>query len=130
PSAQIATLVNPTTTLAEQVELPHRFENMTRITELVDETPDGGDVALLWGNSSQIAFWSLGSTSSTPYRSVDSTELDMVVDEVLDVPPPNEHLKVLAGYGGSGFFVLDLKKRQSFPLNTAGGEFDVQVSLD
>jgi hypothetical protein len=130
PGEQEATLVNPESTLTETVEMPHRFDRMTRITSLVDETPDGGDVALLWGTSTQIAFWSLGSTSSTPYRSVDSTELDMVVSEVLDVPPPNQHLKVLVNSEGFGFFVLDLRKRESFPLDTTGSGFRVTVSPD
>lgn len=130
PALQQAALVNPDTTLRETVDLPNRFVQMTRITNLVEETPDGGDVALLWGSSSQIAFWSLGSTSSTPYRSVDATELGIEVAEVLDVPPPNEHLKVLVGHGGTRFFVLDLEKRESFPLNTLGSGFDVNVSRD
>lgn len=130
PEKQQATLVNPESTLSQTVELPHRFDQMTRITSLVDETPDGGDVALLWGTSTQIAFWSLGSTSSTPYRSVDSTELDMVVSGVLDVPPPNQHLKVLVNSEGFGFFVLDLRKRESFPLDTDGSGFRVSVSPD
>lgn len=130
PSKQQATLVNPETSFTETVELPHRFDQMTRITSLVDETPDGGDVALLWGTTTQIAFWSLGSTSATPYRSVDSTELDMSVRQVLDVPAPNQHLKVLVGDGATKFFVLDLKKRESFPLDTEGGGYSVKVSPD
>ncbi len=131
PEKQRATLVNPENTLAESVELPHRFNKMRRITSVVDETPDGGDVALLWEQGGQdIAFWSLGSTSATPYRSVDSNELAIRIEQVMDVPAPNEHLKVLVGPAGYGFFVLDLKKRQSFPLNTQDGDFEVKVSLD
>jgi hypothetical protein len=130
PTKQQATLVNPETSFSETVELPHRFDQMTRITSLVEETPEDGDVALLWGTATQIAFWSLGSTSATPYRSVDSTELDMAVSKVLDVPAPNQHLKVLVGEGATKFFVLDLKKRESFPLDTQGSGFDVKVSPD
>lgn len=131
PGKQRATLVNPETTLAESVELPHRFNMMRRITNAIDDAPEGGDVALLWEQNGQdIAFWSLGSTSSTPYRSVDSNELDIQIEQVIDVPAPNEHLKVLVGPAGSGFFVLDLKKRQSFPLDTQEGDFEVKVSLD
>jgi hypothetical protein len=130
PDKQQATLVNPETSFTEKVDLPHRFDQMTRITTLVDEAPDGGDVALLWGRATQIAFWSLGSTSATPYRSVDSTELDMVVSDVLDVPAPNQHLKVLVGETSDKFFVLDLRKRESFPLDTQGSGFRVKVSPD
>ncbi len=129
PGREQATLVDPKSTAAEIVDLGHGFDRMTRITSLVDETPDGGDVALLWGRSTQIAFWSLGSTSSTPYRSVDSTELGSPITQVLDVPEPNQHLKVLLTSGNS-FFVLDLRKRESFPLDTRGSGFSVQVSRD
>jgi hypothetical protein len=130
PSAQRATLVDPETTTAESVQLPHRFDRMTRITELVSETPDGGDVALLWGTSTQIAFWSLGSSSSTPYRSVSSTELGISVAQVLDVPPPFQHFKVLLSPSSAKFFVLDLRRRESFPLDTRGSGFSVKVSPD
>lgn len=131
PSRSRATLIDPETTATEYVELPQGFSNMTRITQVVDDAPEGGDVALLWGgNAAQVAFWSLGSTSSTPYRSVDSSELDIRITSVLDVPAPNEHLKVLVGSGGSSFFVLDLRKRQSFPLNAIDPGFEVTISPD
>lgn len=130
PGAERATLIDPASTAGETVSLSHRFDRMTRITSLVDDTPDGGDVALLWGRSTQIAFWSLGSTSSTPYRSVDSTELGVIISEVLDVPAPNQHLKVLLSESGNSFFVLDLRNRESFPLDTRGAGFSVQVSRD
>lgn len=130
PSAKRATLVDPESTAGETVNLSHSFDQMTRITSVVDETPDEGDVALLWGSSTQIAFWSLGSTSSTPYRSVDSTELGVRISEVLDVPEPNQHLKVLLSESGNSFFVLDLRNRESFPLDTRGAGFSVEVSRD
>ncbi len=130
PEKQQATLVNPDTTFAETVTLPHRFNQMTRITSVVEGTPDGGDVALLWGQSTSIAFWSLGSTSATPYRSIDATDLGMQVSEVIDVPVPNQHLKVLVAAGSERFFVLDLRRRESFPLNTDGSGFSVTTSLD
>jgi hypothetical protein len=130
PGAERATLVDPESTAGETVDLGHTFDRMTRITSLVDGTPDGGDVALLWGRSTQIAFWSLGSTSSTPYRSVDSTELGVTISEVLDVPAPNQHLKVLLSQTGGGFFVLDLQNRESFPLTTKGSGYSVEVSRD
>lgn len=130
PEKKLATLVNPATTFAETVDLPFGFDRMTRITSLVDEPSEEGDVALLWGGSTSIAFWSLGSTSATPYRSIDPTELDLQVTEVLDIPPPNQHLKVLTGVGSDEFFVLDLRKRESFPLHTDGAGFSVSASPD
>lgn len=129
PSQRQATLVNPRTTTSEVVPLPARFSEMRRITSLVSDAPESGDVALLWGNSSSIGFWSLSSTSETPYRSVDTAELSFAVQEVLDVPAPNAHLKVLRG-AGSDLFVLDLERRQSFPLTTDFSAAEVSVSPD
>ncbi len=130
PSVLKATLVNPETIQSESVELPFAFDRMTRITGALEETPEGGDVALLWGSGPQIAFWSLGETSATPFRSIDSNVLGFAVARVIDVPAPNAHLKVLEGASGSGFFVLDLEKRQSFPLSTRSSGYGVQASPD
>src|SRR5690606_31246049 len=47
PSLSRATLVNPATTLAEVVNLPHAFSSMRRITSAVSDAPESGDVALL-----------------------------------------------------------------------------------
>ncbi len=129
PSRTQATLVNPKTTLAEIVALPYAFSEMRRITTAISNAPESGDVALLWGVSTNIAFWSLGSTSETPYRSVDTAELSFTVSEVIDVPAPNAHLKVLRGQS-SDIFVLDLNKRQSFPLNTDFSAARVSVAPD
>lgn len=129
PGSAQATLIDPQTTLAEVVHLPGSFSSMRRITTVVDDVPESGDVALLWGASQNIAFWSLGSTSSTPYRSVDTAELSFVVTKVLDVPAPHAHMKVLRG-DGSDIFVLDLNRRQSFPLNTSFGDARVSVAPD
>lgn len=131
PSRQRATLVNPETTSTEIVDLGSAYTHMVRITQSVSETPEGGDVALLWGESQTFAFWSLGSTSGSPYRAVDATELDLDIYEVLDVPAPNQHLKVLVGSPDSSkFYVLDLKKRESFPLHTESSGFQITVSPD
>lgn len=129
PAQSRATLVNPKTTLAEVVNLPSSFSQMRRITSAVSDAPEGGDVALLWGATKEIAFWSLGSTSETPYRSIDTAELSFVVSQVLDVGAPNAHLKVLRG-SSSDLFVLDLDKRQSFPLSTDFVDTNVTVSSD
>ncbi len=129
PGASRAVLVNPENTLSEAIQLPHPISRMRRITTDVADAPAGGDVALLWGASKSIAFWSLGNASATPYRSVSSTELSFTVTEVLDVPAPNAHLKVLLGQS-SDVFVLDLKTRQSFPLHTKLDQGRVAVSPD
>ncbi len=128
PGSAKAVLVSPETTRAEVIQLPGGYSQMRRITSEVSQA-DGGDVALLWGNSPNIAFWSLGSTSSTPHRSVDTAALSFPVAEVLDVPEPNSHLKVLRG-PSSDLFVLDLNARQSFPLNTSFTGGRVHVAPD
>ncbi len=97
PSLSDAVLVDPGSTVTEVVDLPQPFSAMRRITAALSEVPAGGDVALLWGAGSSIAFWSLGSTSKTPYRSVSTAQLSFAVTEVQDVPAPNQHLKVLRG---------------------------------
>jgi hypothetical protein len=131
PGTSRATLVDPETTATETVDLGAPFTKMSRITGAVDEPPSGGDVALLWGgNTGRIAFWSLGSTSGTPYRSVDATDLNMSVTEVLDVAPPNGHLKILRGDAQKRFFVLDLQRRESFPLETNSGGYSLSVARD
>lgn len=133
PSAQVAMLVDPATTLSERVELDAPYSHMTKITDSVPTLPDGGDVALLWGESQRFAFWSLGSTSGTPYASVHSTALDFAVSQVLSVPDPdgtkNGHLKILVGAGGT-FFVLDLRSREATMLTTKSPTMRVMPSRD
>src|SRR5690606_31161719 len=116
PTRSRATLVDPYTTATEVVELGAPYSRMSRITGALDSPPEGGDVALLWGGDARrIAFWSLGSTSGTPYRSVDPTDLSVPLSAVLDVGGANGHLKVLLSNDPRRFFVLDLIKRESFP---------------
>lgn len=129
PSLSDAVLVDPGSTVSEVVDLPLPFTSMRRITAALSEAPDGGDVALLWGSGSAIAFWSLGSTSKTPYRSVSTAQLSFPVSTVQDVPPPNQHLKILRG-ASPDVFVLDLESRQSFPLESQLTSATTNVSAD
>lgn len=131
PSRSKATLIDPRTTAAETVELGAPFSQMSRITGALEHPPAGGDVALLWGGDArQIAFWSLGSTSGTPYRSVDATDLDIALSRVLDVDGANGRLKILLADTSPRFFVLDLERRQSFPLETRTGGYQIAVARD
>lgn len=129
PSRSDAVLVDPGSTVSEVVDLPLAFTSMRRITAALSSAPEGGDVALLWGASSSIAFWSLGSTSKTPYRSVSTAQLSFPVTTVQDVPAPNQHLKVLRGVSPD-VFVLDLESRQSFPLESQLSSATTNVSAD
>jgi hypothetical protein len=129
PALSRAVLVDPTTTLAETVSLPHGFSRMRRVTSELGEVSDAADVALLWGATQHVAFLSLGTTSATPYRSVDTAELSFPIERVLDVPAPHAHLKVLIG-SSSDVFVLDLQSRQSLPLHTTFQSGQVRAAPD
>lgn len=131
PGRQRATLVDPETTASETVDFPVPYRSMTRITDSVTGAPVGGDVALLWSEDAQgIAFWSLGQASSTPFRSVDANDIGVAVSQVIDVPPPYRHIKLLASTSVERFFILDLEKRQTFPMLTRGPGFRVNVAPD
>lgn len=131
PGRLRATLVDPASTATETVNFPVPYSRMTRITDSVNGAPEEGDVALLWSEDARgIAFWSLGQASSTPFRSVDANDIDVAVSRVIDVPAPNRHIKLLASAGADRFFVLDLEKRQTFPMLTRGSGFRVNVAPD
>lgn len=116
PGRREATLIDPTTTRVESVTLPDRFDRLRRVTEGAAPTADG-DVALLWSpESSMVAFWSLGKTSDRAFRSVDVLNLEARVLDVLDVPGDALGHKKLLSARDSRFFVLDLERRQSFPM--------------
>jgi hypothetical protein len=117
-----AVLVDPATSRTDDVPLPYAYNGIARITASVS-TADGADVALLYGNAKTIAFWALGRTTGTPYRSLDAYEVDVPVSAVLDVPGDafSDH-KILKGTSGSTsartqFYVLDLRRRLSFPMD-------------
>jgi hypothetical protein len=124
-----AALIDPVTTGADFIRLPGNFTRLTRLTAGLDEG-GLGDVALLWGpNVSQVAFWSLGQTGDSPFRSVEGFDLQVGVQQVLDVPGDNQNRKLLQTGGAQEFFILDLQARQSFPMVTQGG-VSLSVSPD
>ena len=121
-SQPTAVLVDPATSLTDDVRLPSAYTGIARITDAVAPTATGTDVALLYGSAPTIAFWALGRTTGTPYRSIDAYDIDVPVNSVIDVPGETffDH-KILKGIGGSGgsqaqFYVLDLGQRLSFPM--------------
>lgn len=116
PGRREATLIEPLTTRVERITLPDRFDRLRRITEGAASGADG-DVALLWSpDSSMVAFWSLGRTSDRAFRSVDVLNLETRITDVLDVPGDTFGHKKLLSALDSRFFVLDLERRQSFPM--------------
>jgi hypothetical protein len=120
PSTQSLTLVDPPTGIATEVELGAPFERMSLVTSIVGAGADGSDVALLWSTSSpEIAFVALGSTVDKPYKSIERTELSEPVVTVLEVPSPNQHLKILGTAGGADLFVLDVVERTAAPIESS-----------
>jgi hypothetical protein len=120
PSRSAAMLIEPGSSTVLEVKLPQPFDKIQRITDDVSES-SGEDIALLYGKTNTIAFWQLGTTTGTPYRSVDAYDISINVDKVLDIPGtifPDR--KILAGASTSSsqqFYVLDLSERKSFPLD-------------
>ncbi len=131
PSKQSITLIDPATGIAKDVALGAPFEHLSLVTGIVGGTASGADVALLWSTSSRfVAFVALGSTVGKPYKSVEKLELEQSIAEVLDVPAPNDRLKILAAAGGRSFFVLDLIARTASPIESATFGVDVHIAPD
>ena len=131
PSRQVLTLVDPETGVASEIALGAPFERLSIVTDVVGGTESGADVALLWsGSSPEVAFVALGSTVGKPYKSIERLELAEPVAEVLDVPAPNAHLKVLASPDGRSFVVLDLLARTAAPIQASAFGTRVAPSPD
>jgi dipeptidyl aminopeptidase/acylaminoacyl peptidase len=123
PSTQSLSLVDPKTSVTTSVALGGSFDHLSVVSDSIDPAASAtGDVALVWSTSqATIAVVALGTSVGTPYRSLDKLALSEPVAQVLDVPAPNQHLKILAGTSGRRFFVLDLKQRTAAPLEAAAG---------
>lgn len=121
PSKKAAKLIDPASSNVQEVALPVGFTRIRRITSELSES-SGQDIALLYGETTNvIAFWQLGTTTGTPYRSIDAYDLGINVGQVLDVPNPRyaDHKILSAGQAATTrqFYVLDLSQRKSFPLD-------------
>lgn len=132
PNKQIAALVDPATTVIENVTLSAPYDGMSLVTEKVTDVPLASDIALLFGrDSTKIAFWSLGKATGMPYRSLDAYDIGASISKVQDVPGERHaHLKLLETTESSRFYVLDLNARQSFPLLANADGFDLLVAPD
>jgi hypothetical protein len=76
PSKKALTLVEPITGTTTDVDLGAAFERITIVTDIVGETTNGGDIALVWSTSTpNVAFVTLGVTIGKPYKSVERVEL-------------------------------------------------------
>jgi hypothetical protein len=121
PGTQQAKLIEPASGAVQGVALNAPFSKIRLITDQIAES-SGQDVALLYGETtSSIAFWRLGATTGTPYRSLDAYDIGIKVGQVLDIPHGEfADRKILSGSStGSSrqFYVLNLSERKSFPLD-------------
>lgn len=118
PSTRKVVLFDPQTSITSEVDVSGAFSKISLITSVV-ATDSGADTALLYGEgqTSGVAFLSLGRAVGQSYRTVEVVPLSSSVSSVRDVPPPRPELKVLQG-GGNAFFVLNLASRTAAPLTT------------
>lgn len=120
PSKQTLSLVDPVTGVGSDVDLGAPFEKISIVTDVVGTTDKGSDVALLWSSSNaNVAFVSLGVTVGKPYKSVEKLALEQPVSQIVDLPAPNGHLKILKNADSQGFVVLNLLSRTASPLAVA-----------
>ncbi|HVT08201.1 MAG TPA: hypothetical protein VHO67_12140 [Polyangia bacterium] len=143
PSLKKATLIDPTTSLRTDVALPAPYQNLSVVTnalgtagscDAVAAAPSvPTDVALLWNGSSiqgqeGVAFWELGQTGCQSYRSIDTVGVTDMVAAVLNVPTPNDRLKVLQTRNASDFYILNLANRTAAPLQTSTTDVSLSIS--
>jgi hypothetical protein len=129
PSKHSLSLIDPATGVSKDVVLDAPYEHLSLVTGIVGGPASGADVALLWSTSSKfISFVALGSTAGKPYKSVERLALEQAVARVIDVPAPNDRLKILAGADGRSFFVLDLIARTASPILSSTYGVDLTVS--
>jgi hypothetical protein len=128
PGRTEAALIHPTTTRVERLLLPRAFDRLRKVGSTNAATP--ADVALLWSQlQNSVAVWSLGRTDAQAFRSIDLLNLDSQVAQVFDVPGDTLGRRKLLQAPDSRFFVLDLERRQSFPM-LSNGSLSLTVSDD
>jgi len=140
PSKSKATLIDPVTSLTEDVALPAPYQSLSLVTDPKSDASANNpgatvDVALLWNGTSfqgqeGVAFWELGQTSGQPYRSIATVGITDVIANVLDVPAAatGDTLKVLEAANAATFYILDLTTRTAAPLLTSTSTIDLSMS--
>jgi len=143
PGASKATLIDPVTSLTQDVALPAPYQNLSVVTGALGSASgcDGAttstavptDVALLWNGTTVqgqegVAFWELGQAGCQPYRSIATVGVTDVVAAVLDVPTPNATLKVLQTRDADAFYILNLANRTAAPLETSSSNIALSIS--
>ncbi len=140
PASRRATLVDLSTSATSDITMPASYGRMALVTqEVSQQATEGVDVVLLWGgdsNASGIGFWSLSKSLGQPYRAIEALAgVGSSVAEVLDVPKPNNMLKILmpsTAYNGgsSDIVVLNLETRTASPLLASTPSVRLTVSND
>jgi hypothetical protein len=109
------------------VTLPRAFDRLRKVAASGSTL---ADVALLWSQTqNSVAVWSLGRTEDQAFRSIDLLTLDALVSQVLDVPGDALGRRKLLQAPDSRFFVLDLERRQSYPM-LSNGALSLRVADD
>ncbi len=137
PSRSKAVVIDPSTSLTQDVALPAPYRRLSLVTGQATATAAASavDVALLWdggaGNAGGVSFWELGRTAGQPYRAVETVGVTAGVSAVLDVGGDHPELKIL-GTNAATFFLLNLKTRTSSPFltSTAGVALTASVVGD
>jgi len=131
PAKHSLTLVDPVMGTTSEIDLGAAFDRLSLVTSIVGGTAQGSDVALLWSSSYPVvAFVALGSTVGKPYKSIETLALAHPVASVIEVPAPNERLRILSAAGGTSFIVLDLLERTATPLTSTTAQTVATVSPD
>lgn len=129
PGKKALVLVEPQTGTTADLDLGAPFEHIALVSDETGTASSGIDTALLWSSSQgNIAFVALGQTTGKPYKSVEVLPLDRPIWQVLPVPAPFQHRKVLVSTDGSSFYLLDLQARSIAPLTAQNARFLVSPS--
>jgi hypothetical protein len=139
PLAKKATLIDTSTTVTSDVDMPSDYSRLSLVTNQVSDAPStGSDVALLWGGTSSesagVAFWSLGKSVGQAYRSIETlSDVGGAVKQVIDIPAPHASLKLLIPSSlsaSSPIHLLDLSSRTASPLVVSASKLNVTVAQD
>lgn len=114
PSTKRGVLIEQETSATTEIAFPDGY---SRIALIGGDTTV--DTAVLYGATSGIAFWALGQTGTTPYRSIETLAMPGGASTLLDVPEAHGDIKIISPQSRSGFFVLNLRTKTAAPLTTS-----------
>ncbi|HEX6274841.1 MAG TPA: hypothetical protein VFZ53_17485 [Polyangiaceae bacterium] len=142
PTARHAALVDPTTTVVDLVTMPAAFSGLARVTDSIEDPGVEGDVALLWTSAiGTVGIWRLDVAIDAPYASIETINIAVGVDRVLDVPGPAQGAclegsdcfagyKIVAGTGPQDFYLLDLNRKRASLMVNNGQDLTLSLAPD